>query len=401
MLHRTIKPVRRLSASALRRSAYPIQAWRQQISVAFALPSLPPDPETSAVAAALEIVKADNVRRVGSLLGSLLAGDVTSLAAARGLSDEAERCVREALALSLASMCRRHGPAPGVCAVLALGKMGGRELSFGSDLDLMLVFERHGGDYCPHTAAYFEEVARGLVGALSNPPEMTALYDVDMRLRPHGADGVLAVEGQAFADYYRETCWIWELQALTRARAMAGDEALGRRILGVARAAISRRLGLTAAAALEEVKLMRDLLDEEHPAACPWDVKRAAGGLIDIEFTAQGLQLASGGTDACTPNASTPKALARLAATGMIDPRHAARLTAAWSLQFGILQHQRALDVAPTALPKLPRTRLSALLSETGARTVGQLGQKLATAQTATRALFVRLIGRQPTALAA
>jgi glutamate-ammonia-ligase adenylyltransferase len=394
MSPKTRKPAWQARSRPGGRRPLPVHAWRNRIAVAFALPERAPDPETLAVTGVLRDLKTRNQATLSALRTDLATGRTPAPAIARALTVEAERCVQTALSLALASTRRRHGPPPGRCAVIALGKFGGRELSFGSDLDVIFVFERGGGDYCPLTAAYFEDVARGVVAALSCHAELGVLYEIDMRLRPHGDDGVLAVELSAFRSYYFETCWTWELQAITRAQVVAGCETLGARILQAARAAIDHGLGLSAGERLDEVLDMRGLLDEERPAATVWDVKRAEGGLLDIEFIAQGLQLVAGAAQSPLPHPSTPEALARLAACGRLGAEDAGALIASWSLQFLILQHQRALGVEPTVLIDQPRRRLEALLNEAGAASVEALRRRLADAQRATRKRLRRLLGK-------
>ena len=384
---------RRPRSRFLRRSPCPIQDWRNRIALAFTLPASPPDPEAQALSQALGGLKADNAATLRAIRRDLMTGETPAEAAARRLSDEAVRCIRAALELVAVAMQRRHGPAPGRCAILALGKLGGGELNFGSDLDLIFVFERDPQSYCPQAAAYFEETARNLVGALSCHPEAGALYDVDMRLRPHGADGVLAVELSALRSYYLESCWSWELQALTRGRVVAGDPYVARRIMRVRREAIDHRLGRSAADIFNDVREMRELLAEEHPATTAWDVKRAAGGMIDIDFIAQGLQLAAarGRPGLCQPSA--PKALARLTRAGLVGGEDARRLIKSWSLQFLILQHQRALAVDPRILADQPPQALAALLRSAGAPTMGALHRNLTAGQRTVRTLFNKLIG--------
>ena len=382
----------------MRRSHCPIPQWRNRIALAFALPPSAPDPETLAVTEALRDLRRDNVRTVGAVTESFLAGRTDPLAAAAALSDEAERCIREALAIASASIARRLGPAPGRCVVLALGGLGGRELRFGSDLDLMLVFERAGEGYCPLAAAYFEELARALVGALSYHSVLGSFYEVDLRLRPHGDHGVLAVELQAFRSYYLETCWTWELQALTRARPVAGDPDLGRRVMSARREAIGHGLGRPAGRILEDIREMRDLLEQEQPAATDWDVKRAPGGLIDIEFIAQALQLTVGAKAPTLPHHATPEALRRLARRGLLDVDDASVLGRSWALQLLILQHQRAMAVGPAALVEQPPARLATLLRSAGAQTIKALNRERANAQRATRRLLHRLIGTEASA---
>ncbi len=192
---------------------------------------------------------------------------------------------------ALAEVARTHGDAPGAFTVLALGKFGGRELAEGSDLDLMLVYDASAETSTRGLAAgeYFARVTQRLISALSAPTEEGLLYEIDTKLRPSGSKGPVAVRLSSFERYYDEEAWTWELQALTRLRAVAGDAALGERVEALARAVIVRPRDRDKT--LADVADMRARMERERKARNPWDLKLAPGGLVDIEFVAQALQL--------------------------------------------------------------------------------------------------------------
>ena len=180
-------------------------------------------------------------------------------------------------------------------AVMAMGKAGGREMMAGSDLDLMLIYdhpeevsESRGARRMP-VSQWFVRAAHAYVAAVTAPGVDGPLYEVDMRLRPSGNKGPVAVSLGSFRRYHAEAAWTWERMALTRARVVAGPPALRARI----EAAITEALAhagdaerIRADAASMRARMLRDL-----PPDGPWDVKLRAGGQIEVEFVAQVQQL--------------------------------------------------------------------------------------------------------------
>src|SRR5690606_28324002 len=164
---------------------------------------------------------------------------------------------------------------------------GGRELAEGSDLDLMLVYdapEQAGG-----AGDYYAKLTQRLISALSAPTEEGALYEIDTKLRPSGSKGPVAVRLSPFERYYAEEAWTWELQALTRLRAVAGDDALAARVTAIAHDTLARPRDPEKVRA--DVANMRGLMERERAGRSVWDLKLAPGGFVDIEFIAQALQL--------------------------------------------------------------------------------------------------------------
>ena len=178
-------------------------------------------------------------------------------------------------------------------AVLALGKFGGRELNYHSDLDLVFLLdedgETRGGDLAVPNDQFVSEVVRRFLKAMAGGPSGAPLYQVDTRLRPHGASGPLVVMLDAFRDYFRPggPAQVWERLALTRSRVVFSTGGFGRVVAGSARDAVCQSLPLNALA--REVVSMRKRLEEAHARN---DLKRGFGGLADIEFLVQFLQLA-------------------------------------------------------------------------------------------------------------
>ncbi len=305
----------------------------------------------------------------------------------------AEAVVAEVLPRVMAGHVRRHGRVRGGgLAVVALGKAGGREMMAGSDLDLLLVYD-HPPEVAESTGArpvpvsqYYIRAAHAVVAALTAQGREGPLYAVDMRLRPSGSKGPVAVSLAGFSRYHAQEAWTWERMALTRARVVAGPARLRRRVAAALRAALAgggraghAAAGLaggatdaaasaasTGAGVRADAAAMRRRLARDLPAAGPWDVKHRAGGLMEVEFVAQVLQLghAAAHPRACSP--VTVEALRRLRAAGLLAPADAGlliRADRAWRTVQGLLR----ITVGPRPAATLPAPALAALLRDVAA----------------------------------
>jgi glutamate-ammonia-ligase adenylyltransferase len=287
-----------------------------------------------------------------------------------------------------------HVPGSGF-AVIALGKLGGREMTASSDLDLVFVYEMPPGvensDGPKPLAAplYFARLAQRLIAALTTPTAAGALYDVDMRLRPTGNKGPAAVSLKSFADYHASESWTWEHMALTRARLVAGPESLRRRI----EEEIARRLTAKpdSAKILTDVRQMRAKVEATYPGRNGWDLKYAPGGLMDIEFIAQTLQLLHAHDRPGILDTNTIGALEKIAAAGFLSPDDAGLLLQSAALEQALTQTLRiALDEELKSDAATPA--LQALLARAGhAPDFATLEQRLTGLRQRVRAAFVRL----------
>jgi glutamate-ammonia-ligase adenylyltransferase len=246
----------------------------------------------------------------------------------------------------LADFADRFGQVRGGgMAVIALGKAGGREMMAGSDLDLMLIYdhparvsESRGLRSLP-VSQWFVRAAHAYVAAVTARGVEGALYDVDMRLRPSGNKGPVAVSLAAFRRYHAENAWTWERMALTRARVVAGPPVLRRKVTTAIAAAICGGGApdqLRADTAAMRLRMLRDL-----PADGPWDVKLRAGGQIEVEFVAQVLQLVHAAQHPRICHPTTRIALRRLANAGLLADGDAALLVHAdhvWRTVQGMLR---------------------------------------------------------------
>ena len=226
----------------------------------------------------------------------LLTGSISSERAARSFSHLADLIIGAALDAVREGMEEAHGRIEGGrVAVLGMGKLGSYELTAGSDIDIILLYDHDAGtDESDGTkpldpVRYYTRMTQRLVAALSAPTAEGILYEVDLRLRPSGNKGPVATSIRAFSKYQAEEAWTWEHMALTRARAVSGDVSL----CAEARALIDEVLAKPRdrAKLLADLTEMRELIEQEKPPGDIWDVKLIPGGLIDIEFIAQFLSL--------------------------------------------------------------------------------------------------------------
>jgi glutamate-ammonia-ligase adenylyltransferase len=324
----------------------------------------------------------------------LLDGLVEPLVAARAHADLADACVQAMASAALVETERQYGAEPGAFSVLGLGKLGGRELAAGSDLDLMVIYdapaEAHGA------SEFYTRLTQRLITALSAPTEEGALYEVDTRLRPSGSQGPVAVRLSSFERYYFEDAWTWELQALTRMRPIAGAAALGQKASAIAREVLTRPCD--EAKIFADVADMRARMERERRAKSAWDLKLAPGGLVDIEFAAQALQLAWAARAPEVVSANTADALDRLAAAGAVPASSHAALADAlvlWSCLNQMLQACVGDHADPSAWPAPLQKLLPPLV---GRADFAALETHVIALQQAARAAFTALVGAAPDA---
>src|SRR5580700_6492430 len=180
-------------------------------------------------------------------------------------------------------------------AILALGRLGAWEMTASSDLDLIVIYDFDQDDPTSdgkrplYGAQYFARLTQRLISALTVHTNYGALYQVDMRLRPSGRSGPLATQIGGFESYQEREAWTWEHMALTRGRVVSSSQLFAARVDAVIRNVLCRKRNARAIAA--DVVEMRGAIAKEKGDANPWDLKYAAGGLVDIEFIAQYLQL--------------------------------------------------------------------------------------------------------------
>ena len=235
----------------------------------------------------------DSVFQVGM---HMLRGLLSPVEAGRPLSDIADTCLMRLMPAIKAEFESVHGMVPGGrIAVIAFGKLGSREMTISSDLDLLFLYD-HRGDVTQSDGRrplapghYYSRMCRRLISAITAPTAEGKLYDVDMRLRPSGNAGPIACSLEAFSRYHESSAWTWEHQALTRARVVYGEHGLGENFDAITQSVLRRPRARRALA--KDVADMRNRIRCEHGSRIRHSVKLRPGGLMEAEFIAQYLQL--------------------------------------------------------------------------------------------------------------
>ena len=313
------------------------------------------------------------------------------------LADIAETALAALLPAVEAEFARRHGQVPGgAFAVIGMGRLGSREMTLASDLDLILIYDVPSGSETsdgPHplaTASYYARLSQRLIGAITALTAEGRLYQVDMRLRPSGSSGPIATSLAGFARYQRESAWTWEHMALTRARPVAGEMALCRRIADAVGAVLgsprdARRL-------LIDVADMRRRIAEENLHPSPWDLKHRRGGLLDLEFIVQYLMLREAAASPPILHRGTEPALRALGEVGILRPKAQRELLEALAL---LRQLQALLSLLGDGLPRagaFPEAEAASLARCAGAVDFARLDADITAAAARVRDWYRRLI---------
>ena len=332
-------------------------------------------------------------------------------AAGLARADLADAAIAALLPFVLTDIRRRFGTVEGgAVAIVALGKAGGREMMAGSDLDLMLIYDhpdavtesvigRGAAGRAVPVTQYYSRVAQSFIAALTAPGPEGPAYAVDMRLRPSGNAGPVAVSLTGFRRYHREHAWTFERMAITRGRVVAGPPILSARVTEALCRVI--RQPADPSTVRRDAATMRARIARDLPPADAWDVKHRVGGLMETEFVAQTLQLVFSGTHPAIAHPTTRIALARLADAGLIDAVDAELLSGA-NHMWRSVQSMLRVTVGKTAEALLPAASAQALLGAVGmAEDADQpaLHRRLDATGAAVRAVFERLIGRPDPAL--
>jgi glutamate-ammonia-ligase adenylyltransferase len=311
------------------------------------------------------------------------------------LSDLADVCVEACFSLAKAEIEKRHGPREATMVVVALGKLGGRELGYHSDLDLLFVYSLPGEHGSNHE--YFARMAQKLISHLTLPLREGTLYRIDTRLRPSGSAGPLVISFEALATYHAREARLWERQALLRARPVAGDEALFNRAFAqVLEPSLFRPIDRSAAA--KELLAMRERIEREIADESPgrYNSKLGRGGLVDVEFAVQFLQLVHGATDPRIRSASTPQALTLLLQNGHLPPPDHAPLARGY--RFLRRLESRLRIVRDRSVDRLPESglellRLARRMGYSGPRAGDELLADYQRTAAEVRSAFLRVLG--------
>jgi glutamate-ammonia-ligase adenylyltransferase len=302
-----------------------------------------------------------------------------------------QRAVEESFASVHGRLARQQS------AVLAMGKLGGREMTAGSDLDLILVYDfdearsESDGPRPLSGMQYFARLTQRLVSALTVQTNYGALYEVDMRLRPSGRSGPVATKIERFRDYQENEAWTWEHMALTRARVVSAAPDFSARIERVIADVLCRRRDRTAVAA--DILEMRAAVAAEKGEGDRWDLRYASGGLVDIEFAAQYLQLVHAAEHPEVLDVSTAKALEQAARLGVLAPEDAEILRPAVRLYQNLTQILRLCLTAKFDPANAGPGLLALLARAADLPDFGTLDAHLTETQRLVRACFLRMLG--------
>jgi [glutamine synthetase] adenylyltransferase / [glutamine synthetase]-adenylyl-L-tyrosine phosphorylase len=310
---------------------------------------IPPAVPLDEVVDRVRIVGREQMFRVGV---HVLSETVSAVEAGSAFSAIAELLLQRLHAAVQDDMVLRHGEVPGGnSCIVAMGKMGGREMTAGSDLDLLLVYENRNalensvGPKPLGVSQYFTRLTQRLIASLTAPTSEGILFEVDLRLRPSGNKGPVATSLESFRSYQKDSAWTWEKLALTRARVVSGDANLAADLTKAIAASLCtpRDAGTTR----KDVLDMRRLMVKEQGSYGIWDIKRVRGGLVEIEFIAQFLQLIHAASNPEILDTNTHAALGLLAAAGLLDIQIASNLQQACLLYHRITQVLRLCVSGP------------------------------------------------------
>ncbi len=306
---------------------------------------------------ALRYFKASQVLRVAA---SELDGRLPVMKVSDNLTWIAEVILEQVLAVAWADLVRKYGEPERVgdgygFAVFGYGKLGGIELGYGSDLDLVFVWDAPlqgstQGDRCINNAVFYTRLGQRMIHILETRITLGQLYEVDMRLRPSGDSGMLVSGLEGFRAYQQESAWTWEHQALVRARQVAGDPAVGGELAAIRRDILCQARD-TEALAAEVVKMrnrMRDhLLPNELTEPGVFHLKQGRGGIVDIEFMVQYAVLVwSNGHPALADWTDNVRLLETLDREGLFSSSECEALTEAY-LAYRSEAHRLALQQQP------------------------------------------------------
>jgi [glutamine synthetase] adenylyltransferase / [glutamine synthetase]-adenylyl-L-tyrosine phosphorylase len=326
-----------------------------------------------------------------------LLGSADLLSATEQLSVLAASVLDAALGISLGQIAEAGEPPPRESfSIIALGKLGGTELNYSSDIDIIFVYSERSGAAAAVTHAYFNRLAGRLVRNLSQASGEGHLYRVDTRLRPNAGAGPLALSEDAFLSHYESRGEIWERQMLLKARPVAGDTAFGGEFLHALEPFVyPRTLTEHPAASIARIKSRIEAGVADEP-----NIKLMAGGIRDIEFIAQTLQLINGGLTPGVREPNTLRALSALEAHDLLSKKEHETLREAYVL-FRTIEHrlQMMLNTQTHTLPR-DRRAFEVLARRTGLSGAAELRRALEANLGAVRGVFNQVLGGEPASAA-
>lgn len=288
----------------------------------------------------LDILRDTHHAQLFRLLALDLAGELSVERLADHLSALADLIVAATVKFAWRTIATRHREVPAF-AVIAYGKLGGKELGYVSDLDVIFLFDDDDQD----APGNYAKLAQRFITWMTTHTPAGILFDIDTALRPDGASGMLVSSLAAFERYQQSSAWVWEHQALTRARFCAGDAAIGAHFEAIRESVLRQDRSAREAQLRDEVLSMRKRMHDATPnRSALFDLKHDDGGMIDIEFIVQYLVLRHAASyPQLTANAGNIALLRMCGELGLVDAELAAGAAAAYRLMRK-LQHQERLQ---------------------------------------------------------
>jgi glutamate-ammonia-ligase adenylyltransferase len=287
----------------------------------------------------MDILREIHHAQLFHLLAQDLAGDLTVEKLADHLSSLADTIVAAAIKAVWQTVATRHREVPQF-AVIAYGKLGGKELGYVSDLDVIFLYD----DADQEAPAQYAKLAQRFITWMTSHTSAGILFDIDTALRPDGASGMLVSTVSAFEKYQSNSAWVWEHQALTRARFCAGDAAIGQRFEQIREAVLRKERPADGPLKQEVLAMRKRMVDAKPNHTALFDLKQDPGGMIDIEFIVQFLVLQHAAAwPQLTANAGNIALLKLCGELGLIDAGLAASVGDAYR-QLRKLQHQLRLQ---------------------------------------------------------
>jgi glutamate-ammonia-ligase adenylyltransferase len=287
----------------------------------------------------MDILREIHHAQLFHLLAQDLAGDLTVEKLADHLSSLADTIVAAAIKAVWQTVATRHREVPQF-AVIAYGKLGGKELGYVSDLDVIFLYD----DADQEAPAQYAKLAQRFITWMTSHTSAGILFDIDTALRPDGASGMLVSTVSAFEKYQSNSAWVWEHQALTRARFCAGDAGIGQRFEQIRESVLRKERPADGPLKQEVLAMRKRMVDAKPNHTQLFDLKQDPGGMIDIEFIVQFLVLQHAAAwPQLTANAGNIALLKLCGELGLIDAGLAASVADAYR-QLRKLQHQLRLQ---------------------------------------------------------
>ena len=326
-----------------------------------------------------------------------LRGTIDCLEGCRVLSSVADVLIDVTLKEVTKEFEKTYGVFPAAeLAILGFGKLGGEVLTRGSDLDLVFVYHAKknsisNGKRSVSAPIYYARLCQRLITALSAQTGQGQLYEIDIRLRPMGSSGPLVSDIVRFENYYESEAWTWELMALTRARVITGPPLFTQRVERVIKETLCR---VHVSGALRaQVLAMRAKVWRERPPAGLWDIKYAKGGLFDLEFLVQYLQLRNSSRNPSILNSNTLGALKQLSRAGVLDLSALDTLKESLKFFLGVQSIMRVCISGIFNEEEASKGFCDVLVRASGAVDFRDLKEKLVVRQNSTYEHFRRIIG--------